>query len=175
MYIQSQGFLLFKLFTNMFKSILLAVMGCVLIANIGFAQSKKEKKAQADEANQLVNMRTAYKKMFIDSLNLTPAIADTGAAIEMEMRKKLWDLGKNKKMEQDEKDFQTGMLGEQKDNRLRLIFPREAFDKYTEMQKRWKADAEAQQKAAKDAQNSQPMNRGYRGGGYGGYGGYGRY
>ncbi|PZP51395.1 MAG: hypothetical protein DI598_03295 [Pseudopedobacter saltans] len=154
---------------------------CVLLANNStFAQSKKEKekKAKENEANQLVNIREGYKRMFIDSLNLTPAIADTAAAIEVESIKKLNDVNKVKKQDQDEKDFQIGMINEQKDNRLRMILPREAFDKYAVMQKRWKDEREAQQKAAKDAQNSQPINRGYRGGygGYGGYGGgYGRY
>ncbi|WP_447640957.1 MULTISPECIES: hypothetical protein [Chitinophagaceae] len=158
----------------MFKYFFIAICSCFLLQNPICAQSKKAKKAQEDEANQLANFRMGYKKMFIDSLSLTPAIADTAAAIEVETIKKLSEVAKNKKIEQDEKDFQTGMLGEQKDNRLRLLLPREAFDKYAAMQKRWKADREAQEKAAKDAQNSQPMNRGYRGG-YGGYGGYGRY
>lgn len=156
----------------MLKYFFLVVCGFLLMDGSVFAQSKKEKKAQAEEAAQLVNYRAGYKKMFIDSLGLTPAIADTAAAIEVETIKKLSEIAKNKKLEQDDKDFQSGMLGEQKDNRLKLILPRETFEKYTAMQKRWKEEREAQQKAAKDAQNNQPMNRGYRGG-YGGYGGYG--
>lgn len=153
----------------------IAIVGCFLFTNVSFAQSKKEKKAKEEEANQIANFRMGYKKMFIDSLNLTPAIADTAAAIEVDAIKKLGDVAKNKKLEPDEREFQNGMIGEQKDNRLRLILPREAFDKYAVMLKRWKDERAAQEKAAKDAQNSQPMNnRGYRGG-YGGYGGYGRY
>ncbi|MFT4203248.1 MAG: hypothetical protein QM610_04980 [Chitinophagaceae bacterium] len=152
------------------------IIGSLIMAHgMTSAQSKKEKKAKAEQEAQLANFRSGYKRMFIDSLGLTPPIADTAAAIETEAAKKLSDLARNKKIEQDEKDFQTGMIGEQKDNRLKLVMPQEAFEKYTAMQKRWKAEREAREKEAKDAQNSQPMDRSSRGG-RGGYGGgYGRY
>ncbi|QES90629.1 hypothetical protein [Rhizosphaericola mali] len=164
-----------------FKSISILALLIILLGNFSTiqAQSKKEKKAQEELEKQMFNYKNAYKKLMQDSLGVSSAIADSAANIQIETAKKISEITKNKKLEQDDKDVQTGMLQEARDNKLKLVLPREAFDKLIAMERRWKQESEANEKARKDAQNSQPMNNGYGrggyGGGYGGYGGYGRY
>jgi hypothetical protein len=139
-----------------------------------FAQKKKNKNnTNAPTPEQMLAWRDAYKQRLKDSVFLDNVKADTVAALTLQNEMKKMDIKNDKKLTQDDKDMQTGMLDEALDNKLKIILNNGEFANLQAYQARMKA-LQAKQEAEYKEQQNQIDNSPRNYGGYGGYGGYGR-
>ena len=137
-----------------------------------FAQKKKNKN-NAPTAEQIMAWRERYKQVLKDSVHLDNIKADTVAALTAQNLLKENDIKNDKKLSQDDKDMQTGMLDEALENRLRVILNNGEFENlkaYEGRMKALQAKQEAEIKEQQNQMNNSPRSNGGYGGGYGGYG-----
>ena len=137
-----------------------------------FAQKKKNKN-NAPTPEQIMAWRERYKQVLKDSVHLDNIKADTVAALTAQNLLKENDIKNDKKLSQDDKDMQTGMLDEALENRLRIILNNGEFENLKAYEGRMKV-LQAKQEAEIKEQQNQMNNSPRSNGGYGGYGGYGR-
>jgi hypothetical protein len=137
-----------------------------------FAQKKKNKD-NSPTPEQLTAWRAGYKQILKDSVHLDNVKADTVAALTLQNEMKKRDITTNKKLSQDDKDMQTGMLDETLENTLKLLLNNGEFESLKAYEARMKA-LQAKREAEYKEQQNQINNSPRSYGGYGGYGGYGR-